>query len=149
MEYYFALRWLLKTHPRLRRYLTRCRHCGIWFLTDPRNAGRSDLGCPFGCRDAHRRRKSTERSVAYYQADYGRIKKKIQNDRRGSRGRGVEIPGVPAVDEAIVGYLQAVAGLIEGRRVGREEIVAVLRQHSMDRRREIEYKVEYLLNNPP
>ena len=36
----------------------------IFFLTDARNAGRQDLGCPFGCRQAHRRRQSTRRSVA-------------------------------------------------------------------------------------
>jgi hypothetical protein len=63
--------------------LARCRHCGIYFPTHRRNAGRRDLGCLFGCRDAHRRRASTQRSVAYYQADPD--KKSRQNAKR--RGR--------------------------------------------------------------
>ena len=66
LQYYVMLRSLLRSQSHLRRCLRRCRHCRIFFLTDPRNAGRSDLRCPFGCRQTHRKRRSSERSVAYY-----------------------------------------------------------------------------------
>jgi chromatin remodeling complex protein RSC6 len=59
-----------------------CVHCGICFITDPRNAGRCDLRCPFGCREAHRKQCSTRRSVEYYRTEDGKEKKKLQNDKR-------------------------------------------------------------------
>lgn len=65
-----------------RRCLCRCRHCRIFFLGDPRNARREDLGCPFGCREAHRKRESTRRSVDYYRTPEGKIKKRQHNSRR-------------------------------------------------------------------
>ncbi|MFB3902906.1 MAG: hypothetical protein ACE15E_05585 [Acidobacteriota bacterium] len=93
LEYYFVLRSALRAQPGLRRCLTRCRHYRIFFLTDPRNAGRRDLGCPFGCREAHRKRSSTRRSVACYQTKEGRLKKEFKtaggartSPRRRSRG---------------------------------------------------------------
>jgi hypothetical protein len=59
-----------------------CVRCGIRFLTHPRNAGRRDLRCPFGCRQHHRRQRSRQRSTAYYQTAVGRRKKKRLNGRR-------------------------------------------------------------------
>lgn len=53
MQYYVVLRSLLRVNPTLRRCLCRCRHCHIFFLTDPRNRRRRDLVCPFGCRRVH------------------------------------------------------------------------------------------------
>ena len=51
-------------------------------------------------------------------------------------------------DEITIGYLQTVIGLIEGRSIGREEIVAmlakILRQHSMGKGKKFQYAV-----NPP
>ena len=55
--------------------MTHCVHCQIRFLTHPRNAGRRDLRCPFGCRDHHRRQRSSQRSTAYYQTVGGRKRK--------------------------------------------------------------------------
>src|SRR5438093_10096437 len=46
-QYYVVLRSVRRARAELRRCVTRCRHCGIFFLTHPRNAGRRDLGCPF------------------------------------------------------------------------------------------------------
>lgn len=60
----------------------RCCHCGIRFLTHPRNAGRQQLGCPFGCRQHQRRRRAAERSRKYYQTESGRRKKKRLNGNR-------------------------------------------------------------------
>jgi len=59
-----------------------CAHCGIRFLTHPRNAGRRNLRCPFGCRQHHRRQRSCQRSTAYYRTEAGKRRKKWLNARR-------------------------------------------------------------------
>jgi hypothetical protein len=82
LSYYVVLRSVVRLKPRLRTCLARCRHCGIFFLTDVRNAGRKDLGCPFGCRQAHRKTQSTCRSVDYYRQVEGKAKKRDLNARR-------------------------------------------------------------------
>ena len=156
-QYYVVLRSVLRSQPYLRRYLGRCRHCQIFFLTHPRNAGRSDLGCPFGCRQAHRKQRSTERSVAYYATAEGKVKKKMQNGRRAQGGAPAEVnppvPGAPEFPAGMVGYVAMVASLIEGRPVSAEEIVGMLvramRQHSMARRRRIDYVVAQLHQHGP
>jgi hypothetical protein len=175
-QYYVVLRSVLRSRPDLRRCLSRCRHCGVFFLTHPRNAGRSDLGCPFGCREAHRKQRSTKRSVAYYATTEGQVKKKMQNGKRVQGGvtacpAGDPAPGwpdgkpqvdaTPPVAEAeapqfpagVVSYVAMVASLIEGRPVSKEEIVRVLlramRQHSMARRRRIDYVVAQLNQRGP
>ena len=78
-HYYFILRSVLHDQPHLRHYLTRCTHCPIFFITHPCNAGRTDLGCPFGCSETHRKNESTKRSTAYYQTPEGKEKKKQLN----------------------------------------------------------------------
>jgi hypothetical protein len=60
-----------------------CVYCGIRFLSHPRNARRTDLRCPFGCRRQHRRQRSQQRSAAYYRTTAGKAKKKRLNARRG------------------------------------------------------------------
>ena len=75
--------------------LTRCAHCGIEFLTDPRNAKRSDLRCPFGCRRHHRRQCSGRRSAAYYCTPSGRKKKKRLNNQRGVRPAEYDLSTAP------------------------------------------------------
>lgn len=77
----------MESDPELRGCVAHCVHCGIRFLTHPRNAGRDDLRCPFGCRTHHRRRSSSRRSTAYYRTAGGRRKKKRLNGRRGGRVR--------------------------------------------------------------
>lgn len=72
----------MQSHPELQGYVVYCRDCGIRFLTHPRNAGRRDLRCPFGCRQHHRRQCSCRRTVAYYQTAAGKAKKKRLNARR-------------------------------------------------------------------
>jgi hypothetical protein len=90
------LRSVLRTKPLPRGCLVRCRHCGIFFLTSPCNGGRKDLGCPFGCRLAHRRRESTIRSVAYYRDPKGKRKKSTLNQKRRPRSS----PGQPSAVSA-------------------------------------------------
>jgi len=156
-QYYVVLRSVLRSRPDLRRCLSRCRHCRIFFLTHPRNAGRSNLQCPFGCREAHRKQRSTERSVAYYTTAEGKAKKQMQNGKRVRSG--VRADANPPVNGALefhagmVGYVAMVASLIEGRRVSEEEIlrmlVRVMRQHSMARRRRMDYVVAQLHKHGP
>ncbi|PYU18651.1 MAG: hypothetical protein DMG30_26975, partial [Acidobacteria bacterium] len=54
-------------------------------------------------------------------------------------------------DAGIVSYVGMVTSLIEGRRVSEEEIletlVRAMRQHSISRRRKIEYVLSYLKKN--
>jgi len=134
---YRLLRSILKSRPQVRRCRTRCRHCGIFFLAHPPNAGRHDLRCPFGCRQAHRRRESTQRSVAYYRDEAGQMKKRIQNGQRTAAKRKASAAEVAEGrwSATLVEHVRMVASQIEGRRVSREEVLALLlRQHSLPRR---------------
>ena len=142
-RYYWAIRFVIKQKPQLKNYLTRCRHCQILFFTHPRNARRSDLSCPFGCREARRKQKSTQRSVAYNRSKDGKDKKKELNKRRNqvkdigtsstnSRlGNSVEDEGM-----IVLSHIQLVISLIEGFWVDLKTIKAVvaniLRQHCID-----------------
>ncbi len=164
LEYYTLLRSIVRSQPRLRRCLKRCRHCRIFFLTDPRNAGRKDmlgvgrkdLGCPFGCREAHRQRESTRRSVQFYRENKDR-KRYQNNKRRQAKLDGKEAPAEEANPEPwpepLVEHVQVVVSLIERRPVSRKEILAllskVLRQQGMGRRRRIDHAVAWLNENPP
>ena len=154
--YYMVLRSVLREKPWLRKCRARCRHCGMFFLTDRRNAGRRDLGCPFGCRRAQRRRESTRRSVAYYREPEGKVKRQALNARRRSRGRKAQpapIDPAAACLRAILAYLCVLVGLIEGRRVQRWEVMAMLertrRQHRMVRTRRIDQGVAWFNERPP
>jgi hypothetical protein len=153
--YYVLLRSVLHTHPHLRPYLCRCRECRIFFLTHPRNAGRRDLRCPFGCRETHRKRKSTQRSLDYYRTDEGKDKKKLQNSKRGRgahphRRRPGERPGMH-FDADLVRYLAMLVSQIERRRIRewkiREMLARAVRQHRFAKRRRIDYVLDYLTNN--
>jgi len=157
LSYYVVLRSVLRLKPWLRKCRARCRHCGIFFLTDPRNAGRQDLGCPFGCRQAHRQSQSIRRSVEYYRQTEGKAKKRDLNARR----RKTPLPPAPrppaasplAWPQPILDYVRVVIGLIEGRRVLLWEIVEMLqrtlRQHRMVRTRRIDQGVAWLNEQPP
>ena len=102
----------------------------------------------------HRKRNSTQRSVAYYRTAEGKEKKKRQNGKRGrgagARRRPEEREGMPS-DADIVRYLALVVSLIESRRVSEREIRKLLaravRQHRMARRRRIDYVLDCLTNN--
>ena len=154
LSYYVVLRSVLRLKPWLRKCLARCRHCGIFFLTDPRNAGRRDLGCPFGCSRAHRQRQSTRRSVAYYREPEGKVKKRGLNARRHKTPRSLPSDNpAPAWLRPVLAYVCVMVGLIEGRRVHLWEVVAMLertvRQHRMVRTRRIDQGVAWLHEQPP
>ena len=129
-----------------------------WYAAaDPRNAGRRDLGCPFGCREAHRRRQASRRSTAYYQDAEGKRKRRQQNARR---RKPLPTPRPALSPEAsfpwprpIVEYVRMVATLIEGYQVSLAEVVEmlrrVLRQHSIVRTRRIDQIIAQLHEHPP
>jgi len=165
LQYYVVVRSVLRAKPCLRRCLTRCRQCRIFFLTHPCNAGRRDLRCPFGCQEGHRKRGSTERSVEYYRTAEGKLKKKMHNGRRGkveAKAGGSHRQGESGqevvlhdsrFDAHLVCYLQMVTSLIEGRRVSLAETLEMLaravRQHSMVGRRRMDYVLQYLNEHAP
>ena len=153
-SYYVVLRSVLRRKPWLRKCLARCRHCGIFFLTDRRNAEREDLGCAFGCSRAHRRKQSTQRSVAYYQEPEGKVKKKALNARRRNPSRPpVPLSPVPPGLRPFLQYLCVMLGLVEGRSVQVWEVIGMLertvRQHRMVRTRRIDQGVAWLHEQPP
>ena len=154
LSYYLVLRSVLRIKPWLRKCLARCRHCGIFFLTDPRNTGRRDLGCPFGCSRSHRQKQSTQRSVAYYREPEGKIKKQALNARRRKSLPPPPPPSpVPPGLRPLLQYVCVMVGLIEGRPVRLWEVVAMLertvRQHRMVRTRRIDQSVARLHEKPP
>jgi hypothetical protein len=156
LAYYVELRSVLRNKPWLRKCQARCWHWGIFFLTDRRNAGRKDLGCPFGCSREHRRGEATRRSVAYYREPEGKVKKQTLKGQRRSRGRKASPvlvdPASPSL-RGILAYLCVLVGLIEGRRVERWEVIGLLeqtgRQHRMVRTRRLDQTVAWLNERPP
>lgn len=162
----------------LRRCLARCRHCRIFFVAHPRNGGREDLGCPFGCRDAYRKKRSTARSTAYYQTAAGKAKKAEFNrkSRRSAESRGSDptqraaerqgresdsaqkTAGTPPAAETefgagIVEHVRVVVSLVERCEVSREEVVAMLertvRQRRIGREGRRAYILGWLAEHPP
>ena len=81
-QYQLRLDAVLRDRPDLENCAVQCCHCGIRFFTHPRNAGRQNLRCPFGCRSTHCRQQATERSKRHYQTDKGRRNKKRLNGKR-------------------------------------------------------------------
>jgi hypothetical protein len=155
-SYYAQIRSLLRDRPDLRPYLKRCKHCRIFFFTHPRNVGRDDLRCGFGCRETHRRKIATQRSVEFHRQH--KDKKRTLNRRRyllsakasaALRGQqplccGAGPPaGADPAATPILKHVRVIVSLIEGRRVELCEIVRMLaqkgRQHRMARKRRPAY----------
>lgn len=172
--YYFVLRTVLRRRPPPQVCLTRCRHCRIFFLTHPRNRGREDLGCPFGCADAHRKEQSAKRSAAYYRTPAGKVKKARLNGRRRqqagdpesepqvvcarTRPDDIQLPTETGAGETrfpagFVEHVRVVTNLIEGVEVSREEIVTMLdrvvRQRRFFLERQRDYVQRWLAEHPP
>jgi hypothetical protein len=96
--------------------------------------------------------------VEYYRSPEGKEKKRMHNrhrqvPERADRGRPaaphpcLRAPERRRFDACVVGYVGMVVSLIEGRKVREEEVVEMwvraVRQHSMYRRRKIEYVLSY------
>jgi hypothetical protein len=137
---------------------------------------RKDIGCPFGCREAHRKKRAAERAAAYYKGPVGRAKKRGLNGKRGKKAkaskpakRGKPASGKKAkpkeperrmakredveFDAGMVTHVRIVTRLIEGRPVSRDEIIEmlkrILRQHSIWRERRIDYVLRSLKEDRP
>ncbi len=146
LEYYFVLRSVLRAKPKLRACRTRCRQCGIFFLTHPRNvAQRQKVRCPFGCREAHRKRQSVRRSVVYYRdpqsqkAQKGRPQSTAPSWANGVPAGTAQVRSAPKAP-LIVEHVRMVVSLIEGRRISRWQVLRMMakvwRQHTMVRPQE-------------
>lgn len=90
-QYQVALDAALRHRPELQVCAVACRHCGIRFLTHPRNACRKDLRCPFGCRKHHSRQSANARSRLHSQSDSAKRKKKRLNAKRSPCGCETQI----------------------------------------------------------
>jgi len=131
--------------------VTCCRQCGISFFTDPRNAGRDDLRCPFGCRRERRRQLGAVRSFRHYRREHGHDLKTILNRKRRGHARhqvAAEAPPEPPrrpedLGPDMIAYIQLVIGIVERRPASRADalalIVWVLRQRSFGERRRAGY----------
>ena len=159
LHYYALLRSVLRTRAKLRPCLTRCWHCGIFFIADARNAGRKS-GCPFGCALTHRRQQWKESSAEYYRSKDGKRKKSALNQRRKIQSPAPVAPEPrpppepsPLIPPLLVRYVQRVVSAIEGRRVSWEETLAMLakekRQHSMAREQRMDQIIRALHERPP
>lgn len=152
------LRRILGDERELRKQVVCCRYCGIYFITAESNAGRKDLGCPFGCREAHRKERSDSRSKAYYGTPEGKAKKREHNARRSTR-RGEGAVDQPLGDRrnesyysVLVFYLQYIIKVLEKREVRREWIAGLIkkvRQQGIALGRGIGYIDNRLLWQPP
>jgi len=136
-SYYAQLQSLRRERPDLRPCIKRCKHCGILFFTHPRNAGRNDLRCGFGCREAHQREDSTRRSVEFHRKH--KVKKRALNQRRYLHSARASSPGPTAAGAAantpipILKHVRLIVSLIEGRRVGLKEIMLLLAKKGRQR----------------
>lgn len=132
-DYYGKIHKIIQTANRRYWELIRCADCGIYLITSCSNRGRKDIRCPFGCRDCHKKEASKERSTAYYQTDYGIIKRQIQNAKRnrGSSKRSTEDEKEKASSseekkESFVGHVRLILSLIEGRFISWQEIKSII-----------------------
>jgi hypothetical protein len=151
----------LRIKPHLRCNLKHCRHCRIFFLTEPSNVDRDNLGCPFGCSESYRRHAASRRSEAYYRTKAGRAKKRALNQRRylvyhdeASEPEAKEEPmAEESSKESIIEHVRMVTSLIEGREVSLDEIKEMLkkkeRQRSLTRQRRVDYPTQELNKDPP
>jgi hypothetical protein len=93
--------------------------------------------------------------VAYYREPEGKVKKQALNARRRSGRKASPTPVELAAPwpGPILAYLCVLVGLIEGRRVQRGEVIAMLertrRQHRMVRTRRLDQGVAWLHERPP
>jgi len=142
LKYNCLLFFICKNNPNLNKCLVRCKHCNIYFLTYFCNAGRDDLGCPFGCQEAHRKQQSNIRSADYYRNH--KCKKKDLNDRRknNSFSQTKKITNPKPINKIvpIFYYLHYFISIIERRIIPFHEILYLIiqiirkamRQHSLD-----------------
>jgi hypothetical protein len=127
------------------------------FFTHPRNVGRQDIRCPFGCRQAHKKKSSNKRSKEYYQSAEGGEKKKELNERRGksenNKPEKTDADDKEHIDQDLLIHLQLVAWHIEGKCVAldmiRIMVKTLVRQHRIDRLKKRVYHCPDFFKQPP
>ena len=130
LKYYCLIFFICNKSPKLNKCLVRCKHCNIYFFTYFCNADRKDLGCPFGCQEAHKKQQSNIRSTEFYRQH--KDKKKVLNARRTNNSFiQTEKTNKPKPLNKIVSifyYLQFFISLIENRIISFQEIVSLIIQ---------------------
>lgn len=151
---------IVSAKPTLKKCLVKCKHCQIPFIGYPCNAGRKDLGCPFGCQKNLRGKNSKQRSCDFYRSQSGKFKKKRLNARRASKkssaipcGSSTTPPEAIANFQATMVYLQTVVSLVEGRQISLSEVFGEIqkfvRQRSLDGGIPNDYSKNALKKDPP
>ena len=119
--------------------LTKCCQCHIVFPTSSSNRGRTDLRCPFGCRQKHKKKKSNERSKAYYQTPEGKVKKQEQNSKRKTASQGEKAQKAKPAHKDLFNFLSLLFSLIVGQEIKINELQKLiakalkdLRQHPLE-----------------
>jgi len=157
---------VVKGKPDLQPCLKHCLECGIIFPTHFRNAGRHDLCCPFGCRQERRKKRSSQRSLAYYQDEKGRKLQAMKNNKyrqkkelgtgKRSETKASLVSAAPIsaseYDEKMVEHVRMATSIFEGRKVSRQEVLEMLaaekkRQHSIGEGEKVDYGVRDLNEN--
>lgn len=148
-RYYWAIRSALKNQPEIKKYLKSCPHCQILFFSHPRNTKRDDIRCPFGCRDAVSKQKSTERSTKYNRSDNGKEKKQERNKQRSKpvdpsppSFQEIKCEDQNETDHSTMLHIQIVIRHVDGFLVNLDDInhlITYLRQHSMAFRKKLNY----------
>lgn len=174
-QYQTAVDSAVQSHPELQGCVVCCVYCGIRFLTHPRNAGRRDLRCPFGCRRQHRRECANRRSGAYYRSPQGNRAKKRRNLRRSCRQAPATAPPPalaqqPPTDEphaaeapaqlrletvvldesalarsSLLPYVRMLMRLLDGVKLTCREVLAVLRESLRQRSIGVRRRIDYIL----
>ncbi len=145
LKYYSELRKIIKFVPSKYWVLTRCKECGIYFLTAPSNRGRNDIRCLIGCREQHKKLSSNKRSTAFNKTERGRQIKYRHNQNRYLQNKKTsktikkEKDKTDKLKESFIGYIRFIVRLIEGRFVSWQEIKDILldyfkkwRQHPLE-----------------
>ena len=135
------------THKTKHKYreLIRCCDCGMYFITTPSNRGRTDIRCPFGCREKHKKEVSRQRVNRYRKTEKGKERKKEANKNRYllSRKEQKREKNKKQIEEdqkgSFIGYLRFILSLIEGRYISWQKIKSILlgyfkkwRQHPLE-----------------
>ncbi|KPA12485.1 hypothetical protein MHK_007306 [Candidatus Magnetomorum sp. HK-1] len=121
-EYYCLLFLICKENPKLSKNIVRCKFCQIYFITNFCNAGRKDLGCPFGCQEANRKEKSNIRSSKYHRDHKDKKKKLNENRYRLSSKKNRKKDKINPTFR----YLHIIISYIERRIVAFEEILSLI-----------------------
>jgi len=121
-EYYCLLFLICKENPKLSKCIVRCKFCQIYFITNFCTAGRNDLGCPFGCKEANRKEKSNARSSKYHRDHKDKKKKLNENRYRHSSKKKRKKEKINPTFR----YLHIIISYIERRAISFEEILSLI-----------------------